>query len=134
MIDSPEYVCDTCLDTHLMVLGEREVPCTRCPTPCQKCRCGAFCTTTPCPCSCHSKVVSISTRPHKCTTRELDVHGRQVVHDRMVRVLNDTTAVGLRTAGDADFWELTPEQAEHLGIALIQVAAEVRIATGGGNG
>lgn len=51
----------------------------------------------------------------------------------MVRTLNGVTAVGLRTAGDADFWELTPEQAEHLGIALIQVAAEVRINTAGGD-
>lgn len=77
------------------------------------------------------KVISITAKAHKCTTRELQVRGRQAVHDMLVRVLNEATAVGLRTAGDVDFWELTPEQAEHLGVALIQVAAEVRVATKG---
>lgn len=49
-------VCSTCNDTHMMPLGERSVPCTRCPSPCQKCRVGgigAYCEKTPCPCTCH---------------------------------------------------------------------------------
>ena len=51
-------VCATCEDTHHMALGEREVPCTRCPRPCQTCRLegkGAYCTTTPCGCACHAE-------------------------------------------------------------------------------
>jgi hypothetical protein len=31
----------------------RKVHCTRCPTPCENCRFGAFCETTPCGCECH---------------------------------------------------------------------------------
>ena len=56
-------ICETCNDTHRMALGEREVPCTRCPVPCSAC-CGdaagftsAYCATTPCPCPClHDRV------------------------------------------------------------------------------
>lgn len=54
--------CETCQDTHRMELRDREVPCTRCPTPCEKCRSrtpgfgpGAYCGTTPCACGCHVK-------------------------------------------------------------------------------
>lgn len=57
-------ICSTCNDTHTMtlhgpngdVLRDREVPCTYCPTPCERCRqhLGAFCATTPCPCVCHA--------------------------------------------------------------------------------
>lgn len=57
-------VCETCKDTHSMTLptgsgDERIVPCTRCPTPCEKCRTrlGAYCRTTPCECPCHNKRV-----------------------------------------------------------------------------
>lgn len=47
--------CETCNDTHVMPLGERMVPCTRCPTPCGSCRGGsAYCATTPCLCRCHA--------------------------------------------------------------------------------
>lgn len=80
-----------------------------------------------------ANVVAITTKEHACTTRQLDVCGRQPVHDRMVLVLSAATAIGLRSAGSVDFWELTPAQAEHLGIALIQVAAEVRLKTEGGS-
>lgn len=55
-------VCATCNDTHTMQLGDATVGCTRCPTPCEKCRShpsghgpGAYCTFTPCPCSCHQQ-------------------------------------------------------------------------------
>lgn len=55
-------VCKQCNDTHKMWhhRQEREVPCTHCPRPCDKCRHGgngAYCTTTPCPCACHKGVV-----------------------------------------------------------------------------
>lgn len=53
-----DYVCDHCKDTHLMPMGDRYVPCTRCPTPCETCRQagrGAFCEDTPCSCDCHKK-------------------------------------------------------------------------------
>jgi hypothetical protein len=49
-----EVVCTTCNDTHIMNI--QGWMCTRCPKPCQECRFGgygAFCETTPCPCSCH---------------------------------------------------------------------------------
>lgn len=46
--------CSTCNDTHRMSLGDREVLCTRCPTPCWDCgKGGPFCLSTPCPCWCH---------------------------------------------------------------------------------
>lgn len=49
--------CEACNDTHRMRLGEREVPCTRCPTPCTLCRDGVspYCANTPCSCSCHAR-------------------------------------------------------------------------------
>jgi hypothetical protein len=50
------YVCATCQDTHVMQIAGRDVPCTRCPRPCPKCRegrVGGFCATTPCACGCH---------------------------------------------------------------------------------
>lgn len=48
--------CKTCNDTHRMPLGDREVMCSFCPRPCEKCRTdgvGPYCETTPCPCDCH---------------------------------------------------------------------------------
>jgi hypothetical protein len=53
----PAPVCATCGDTHVMALGDRRVNCTACPTPCGKCRDGAYCAQTPCRCSCHAKPV-----------------------------------------------------------------------------
>lgn len=56
----PLPVCGTCADSHRMTLGERTVPCTFCPRPCEECRAfyqgarlGAYCETTPCLCRCH---------------------------------------------------------------------------------
>lgn len=61
-------ICATCNDTHTMSLGDREVPCTFCPRPCEACRAfyqgvrlGAYCETTPCPCRCHAPVEDAST-------------------------------------------------------------------------
>lgn len=48
-------VCETCGDTHRMTLGDRVVPCTRCPTPYQACRADAYCAETPCLCGCHRR-------------------------------------------------------------------------------
>lgn len=54
-------VCKTCNDTHRMSFGEDrgEVPCTHCPSPCEKCRGGrgksAYCEHTPCACECHER-------------------------------------------------------------------------------
>lgn len=55
-------VCETCNDTHKVMSVEldREIMCTRCPTPCKECRAGgtgAFCESTPCPCPCHEKTL-----------------------------------------------------------------------------
>lgn len=63
--------CTVCSDSHRMTLGERDVPCTFCPRPCEACRgfyqgvrLGAYCETTPCPCSCHEKpAVPVSLTP-----------------------------------------------------------------------
>lgn len=63
-IDAQPPICDTCGDSHVMVLhqygDERQVPCTYCPTPCEDCRSrgpqgggGAYCAETPCACRCH---------------------------------------------------------------------------------
>lgn len=53
--------CKTCNDTHKMWLERKEgfVPCTKCLTPCNECRDGAYCAETPCKCSCH-KAAEIS--------------------------------------------------------------------------
>lgn len=51
---APTPTCSTCNDTHVMPLGDREVMCTRCPRPCERCGNGPFCATTPCGCSCHA--------------------------------------------------------------------------------
>ncbi len=53
-------ICKTCNDTHSMWYSklERNVMCTFCPVPCQKCRSGGngpFCTNTPCDCACHER-------------------------------------------------------------------------------
>lgn len=50
-------ICNVCNDTHRMTLGEREVMCTHCPRPCERCRqhLGAFCEKTPCSCACHQR-------------------------------------------------------------------------------
>lgn len=51
----PRIVCSTCNDTHRMPLRDRVVQCTRCPSPCPRCRGNntAYCRTTPCTCRCH---------------------------------------------------------------------------------
>lgn len=58
--DDWHYVCEVCEDTHMMLLGERDVMCTRCPNPCESCRQhapgrggGPYCQSTPCACACH---------------------------------------------------------------------------------
>jgi hypothetical protein len=55
-------VCATCNDTHMMLLDDREVMCTRCPRPCERCRSrgpglagGPYCAAIPCGCSCHGR-------------------------------------------------------------------------------
>jgi hypothetical protein len=48
-----EVVCAHCNDTRRMSIGEREVPCTRCPRPCEECRSGGYCRSVPCSCRCH---------------------------------------------------------------------------------
>ena len=53
--------CTTCGDTHRMGFGDREVPCTRCPTPCDECRVGAYCATVPCACGCHRMAPATAT-------------------------------------------------------------------------
>ena len=54
-------VCAVCRDTHAMVVGGREVPCTHCPVPCAACRAGgngAYCADTACSCPCHTERMS----------------------------------------------------------------------------
>lgn len=54
----PRVMCETCNDSHRMSLGDRTVPCTRCPLPCIECGAGAaYCRATPCACACHHKEI-----------------------------------------------------------------------------
>lgn len=56
MATGDPVLCSTCNDTHWMMLGDREVMCTRCLVPCQQCRSdgyGPYCRTVPCDCVCH---------------------------------------------------------------------------------
>lgn len=93
---SKKPVCDYCNDTHTMTLHresgqEQEVACTRCPTPCQKCRAGgrgAFCEKTPCACRCH-------TGP----AQERDAVEREIAR---------------RAAGRPDIWELAMGERQRL--------------------
>ncbi len=59
---SVQPVCETCNDSHLMWLTDRQVPCTRCPSPCGLCRAhgGAYCQSTPCPCVCHKDPLKLA--------------------------------------------------------------------------
>jgi hypothetical protein len=50
-------ICTHCNDTHQMWMEWKMVywPCTHCPVPCRECGgYGAYCSHTPCFCSCHS--------------------------------------------------------------------------------
>lgn len=60
------FVCERCKDTHLMTLHDgneetdRQVMCTHCPSPCERCRDRMpeggglpYCRKTPCSCTCH---------------------------------------------------------------------------------
>jgi hypothetical protein len=55
----PSPVCSNCNDTHWVSVEDGpDQMCTRCPTPCQRCRAGgtgSYCATTPCDCECHQK-------------------------------------------------------------------------------
>lgn len=54
--DAPKLpVCRLCNDTHKIVKNTMIMDCTACPLPCEKCRNGSFCTSTPCSCDCHKK-------------------------------------------------------------------------------
>jgi hypothetical protein len=51
-----EIVCHRCNDTHSIELScGLKIMCTFCPTPCAECRCGGYCSHTPCHCDCHKK-------------------------------------------------------------------------------
>lgn len=72
-------VCATCRDTHRMMLRDREVMCTRCPTPCEDCRertrgfgAGPYCATTPCACACH---VTRSSAPVRVLSDDAEAPG-----------------------------------------------------------
>lgn len=71
--------CTHCGDTRRMVVGEREVPCTRCPVPCATCRSGVgvpgrplgpYCAKAPCDCPCHPErsraLAAIMKQPCEC--------------------------------------------------------------------
>lgn len=65
MTTNQTSICKTCNDTHQIIVRrdgheDRGRPCTSCPVPCETCRSripncgpGAYCTNTPCNCSCH---------------------------------------------------------------------------------
>lgn len=88
-----EPVCSTCNDTHRMWLGERGyVMCTRCPSPCQRCRAGGdgpYCETTPCACDCHG-----ATAQPRPTTNDSRPIVEQVIED-----LRGRAEVGARKYG-----------------------------------
>lgn len=77
-----------------------------------------------------NNVVSIRSIPRRRIFTSLDVHGRRPVHDRMVGITDVMTVSLLGPGRDSDDWELEPAQAEHLGMALIQAAAQCRIESG----
>jgi len=93
------FTCSTCADTHRMQIGDREVMCTRCPTPCQSCRSangrGSYCEAAPCACKCHAlklaggAVIPAPARMWKC---ELEFAGGDGV------VLSPVRAADVREA------------------------------------
>ena len=82
-------VCQTCNDTHTMLLRDRMVACTRCPVPCAKCRQrrkgapGAFCAVTPCGCTCH--LAALKGAPHEPRGAVRDAAWRGTVPRRAER-------------------------------------------------
>lgn len=68
-------VCETCNDTHVMTLGEREVPCTFCPVPCEACRAPreGYCASRPCTCPCHARAKGERAALPSATRIEIDV-------------------------------------------------------------
>lgn len=88
----PRPVCSTCKDTHTMTLGDREVMCTRCPTPCEQCRQrdtgygpGAYCATTPCGCACHKPTPRIGEPGDLLTGKPIAIEDSPKVGDPGVR-------------------------------------------------
>lgn len=72
-----KYTCSACKDTHLVDDSryDQQIMCTRCPSPCEKCRGGngrsPYCKTTPCYCPCHApKPVFDMTPPSKSSDFE----------------------------------------------------------------
>lgn len=56
IVEESSPVCSTCSDTHVMPFRDGTAPCTRCPTPCDKCRAGVgrpYCAQPRCTCGCH---------------------------------------------------------------------------------
>jgi hypothetical protein len=63
MTETKTPVCSHCDDTHWVEVEDNGPQmCQRCPLPCEKCRYGAYCETTPCPCSCHKHVSAEESR------------------------------------------------------------------------
>lgn len=84
-------ICKTCDDTHTMTLGEREVPCTFCPVPCESCRAPreGYCRNTPCSCSCHGLTNAAATEFERWAERKRrHAVGFDVARDRAKDVLD----------------------------------------------
>ncbi len=62
--EEPEFDCETCQDTHRIIIRGSKVLCTHCPAPCSRCSASpnlawtppiTYCGNTPCACECHKK-------------------------------------------------------------------------------
>lgn len=142
-------ICETCNDTHRMeIRGDQMVPCTRCPTPCQRCRAGgtgAFCERTPCACACHAKATT--------TTKDLvdevsavrdelrllagenppagfagSAHDLRAMADRLSSAISDHLQVHTDCIRPADRYgaEIAAEMFASLGVKALDGAVDVK--------
>ena len=138
---SPRHTCDTCKDTHTMALrdysgDERQVPCTRCPVPCPKCRGArsAYCWATPCDCECHTRrpgekttarraladlEADPTTKPPVGTSVHKAIQRLAKVGDDLAAILSNPTKF---PDCDSDYaireWEMARDELPHVGIDL----------------
>ncbi len=91
---SGDPVCAACGDTHRVHVEDHgERMCTRCPTPCQKCRAGGngpYCEHTPCGCECHGQ-------HHQY--RDGGVAGRRDVRAKAISLISRENVLALEAHG-----------------------------------
>jgi hypothetical protein len=126
-------ICSTCDDTHWMAVGGGTALCTRCPTPCQRCRAGGNgpnCEVTPCPCICHDKAPRMLETASGAKVTRAD--GERIrARDQIVRLrtMIDTIALDVEARGyppGVNAAQAVTEAAISLAMTMAKLDAYVR--------